>query len=397
MKKILLLLIIIISVNHLFAQSNPKLKELMNDPNITWIGEYETYFPFDIVNSFIDGLSSANFKDISGGLNYRTIDIYLEENQEKIGVDILKIAKVKQMRSIYSKDEDDINPPQYQCNTILLDWVKSGAHKAYFDSDLSQEISKDKLAFLGTKLDSLIIIDSETFEEKDTIIISELKPEQFQLTRAKYYIYFNNKNKTWNIYTHSLAVVAEKIDNNGNLNGYENLFWIPVDNETIAYDYTEAIYPEVRRSAVQVSFDKARVLKQVKSFKESNELLIDEIRKGNENKHISLSESGDIRLNKKQMESIGESTDTVNTVDDVTYEIIEVVVMSPKLEPKNINGVRLVQDWYWDEKLNKLKVNFVSYAPIYDRIVDGILRMRSPLYYEKMMKTKFDKPESKKK
>jgi hypothetical protein len=398
MKKILLLLVIIISGNYLFAQSNPKLKELLNDPNITWIGEYETYFPFEIVNDFIGSMSARDFlRDNYGGLSYRTVDVYSKENQEKIGVDLLKITKVKQMRSIYSEDEDDINPPKYQCNALLLEWVKSRKLKAYYDADLTKGINSEFIESIGISSDTLYVINPETFEPEANWVTNELRLEQIQLTRAKYYIYFNNKNKTWNIYTLSVAVVAEKYDSNGDSKGYENLFWIPVDNDTIVYDYTEAIYPEVRRSVVQVSFDKARVLKQGKSLKESNEILIDEIRKGNEIKHISYYEHGNVKLTKMEMESIGESIDTILYNDSETGEIMKSVVISPKLEPKNINGVRLVQDWYWDEKLNKLKVNFVSYAPIYDRVVNGILMMRTPLFYEKMMKTKFDKQKSKKK
>jgi hypothetical protein len=247
MKKTILLLVIIISGNHLFAQSNPKLKELMSDPNITWIGEYETYFPFDIVNSFLDTMSAKDLLlETEGGVYFRAKDIYSKKIQEKLGVEGIGIEKVKQMRSINSKDKYGIYP-YYQCNVLLLDWVKSGVLKAYFDSDLRQEITKDKLAFLGTRLDTVIHFDPETFEEKDTVIVNELDPREFKLTKAKFYVYYNNSIHNWNIYTLSIAVVAEKYDIDGNLKSYENLFWIPVNNDTIAHDYTEAIYPEVRR------------------------------------------------------------------------------------------------------------------------------------------------------
>lgn len=395
MKKILLLLIIIISVNHLFAQSNPKLKELMNNASITWIGEYETYFPFDILNisSLNDSMSSSAFWDYSGyGSNYRAQDIYSEKFQSFLGVDMIKIEKIKQMWSIYSRDEDGLSPGPFHCNHLLYQWVRSGKLKAYHDADLTKVLEKKELEMLGKSEVTVQTVDTETFEEVQKVEIIDLKPENLQLNKAKFYIYFNNLNKTWNIYTQSIAVLANSFDENDNFKGYENLFWIPVENDTIAYDYTEAIYPEVRRSAVQIAFNKAKIVKQVKSAKETNDSLLIEVRKTKSKKFISFLVAGDMITEYEQI-NIGIKKDTFLVNDPATYEE-KSAYLEKIYNGEDIINVRFVQDWYWDENLKKLKVNYVYYAPIINL---NNINIKVPLFYEKMMKTKFDKLESKKK
>ena len=245
---------------------------------------------------------------------------------------------------------------------------------------------------LGKSEVTVQTVDTETYEEVQKVEIIDLKPENLQLNKAKFYIYFNNLNKTWNIYTQSIAVLANSFDENDNFKGYENLFWIPVENDTIAYDYTEAIYPEVRRSAVQIAFNKAKIVKQVKSAKETNDSLLIEIRKSENRKFITFELQGDMISEIEQM-NIGINRDTVWAVDPLTHEE-KFGYLEKIYDGEDIINVRFVQDWYWDENLKKLKVNYVYYAPIIN--LNNII-IKVPLFYEKMMKTKFDKPESKKK
>jgi hypothetical protein len=388
MKKILLLLVIIISGSHLFAQSNPKLKELMRDPSITWIGEYETYFPFDIVNSssLNDSISLSDFfNSINGGSSWRAQDIYSEKFQNFLGVDKINIEKIKQMWSIYSSDYGGLSPGQYLSNLLLFQWVKSGKLKAYYDSDLTKEISVNVKTF-GLSFDTITIVNPETFEESDTVVAFEISPENLQLSKAKYYLYFDKKNFTWNIYTHSIAIVIKRYDNEGNFLGYESYFWIPLENSSVAFNYTDANYPLVSRSVVQVSYDKARVLKKDNSPIEANKMYMEEIRNGKSKKYISY----ELGYNKIKLdENFGVSVDTIFSKNTDGKD--EIKVIRNKIDSKNIPSMRFVQDWYWDEKLHKLKVNFVAYAPIISRFDnDGNFIAKMPLFWEKMMKTKFD-------
>jgi hypothetical protein len=369
----------------------------MNDPNITWIGEYETYFPFDIVNSssLNDSMSLSDFfNSINSGSNWRSQDIYSKKFQNFLGVDKITIEKIKQMWSIYSSDYGSLSPGQYLSNLLLFQWVKSGKLKAYYDSDLTKEMSKSTAEELGRTIDTVIITDPETLVEIPKAVVNEARPEDFQLSKAKYYVYFNNKNMTWNIYMHSIAPVIERYDNEGNFVGYENIFWVPVENSTAAFNYTDINYPQVLRSVVQVSYDKSKVLKKVNSPIAANEMYMEEIRNGKSKKYISSDELGYNKI--KLDENFGVSVDTIFSKN--TYGKDEIKIIRNKLDCKNIPSMRFVQDWYWDEKLHKLKVNFVSCAPVINILDgDGNFLIATPGFHEKMMKTKFDKQESKKK
>ena len=78
---------------------------------------------------------------------------------------------------------------------------------------------------------------------------------------------------------------------------------------------------------------------------------------------------GNKKMSTREIKKIGNSIDTIITYDVNTFEeVVQVVVNN--LKGEDVNKLRLMQDWVWDEKTKELNIRFVGFKPIIDRFDD---------------------------
>lgn len=77
------------------------------------------------------------------------------------------------------------------------------------------------------------------------------------------------------------------------------------------------------------------------------------------------------------------STDTVATFDPETYEE-KIEIEKNELRAEDVPCLRLVQNWYWDDRQRRLIIDFQSFAPMM-AVLDYMdnLRYYKPLFYRR--------------
>jgi hypothetical protein len=152
--------------------------------------------------------------------------------------------------------------------------VKEGIVIPYKDADLKEKFNQNEIKNFGVKIDTIYTVDPLNFEEKMEVIISELDPIDIKFTKVKYYIYYNTKANIWNIYIKSIAPVKSVMNEMGDLIGYSELFWLPVDNISKIIDYTAANILYAKETRTRVNFEKSKKIKKINSYQEYCEMYL---------------------------------------------------------------------------------------------------------------------------
>jgi hypothetical protein len=92
---------------------------------------------------------------------------------------------------------------------------------------------------------------------------------------------------------------------------------------------------------------------------------------------------GSEAMSRAEVLKIGNSTDTIISFDPKTFSEFKSVVKF-ELKPGDIEEIRLVQDWIWDEKTQQLKFRPLGFAPlIYRYDHNGYFLNSGPMFYRR--------------
>ncbi len=77
--------------------------------------------------------------------------------------------------------------------------------------------------------------------------------------------------------------------------------------------------------------------------------------------------------------------DTVYIVDPITYEEQIEIVYATSLKQKNIQAIRVIEEWNWNKELEILERSSYAFAPVYD-VYDnqGIFRGQNCFFWIKL-------------
>jgi hypothetical protein len=76
------------------------------------------------------------------------------------------------------------------------------------------------------------------------------------------------------------------------------------------------------------------------------------------------------------------SIDTIVSINPNNFEQ-EVKVIKNDIQPSDIRNIRLVHDWYWDNKRQKLYVRLAAVAPMKEEFMSPENIYERPLFYQK--------------
>jgi hypothetical protein len=380
------------NINYLHSQENNFLETLKNNKDIGWIGEYESYMPFEISSDYIvkDSTFNDSYKWILNSAitgYYRTIDVYNQDFQKILGLESFGTIKLKEMfdpnyLSNNSPYNDYHNSPPM--NYYLYYPVKKGLITPYRDSDLKEKINPNEIKNLGVSIDTVYFFDQVTLEEKKEIVINELDPYDIKFTKAKYYIYYNIKDNVWNIYIKSIAPVKSVLNEMGDLIGYRELFWLPVDNISKEIDYTKANILYAKETRTRVNFEKSKKIKEVNSYQKYCEMYINFCKQNTSKLSLFHGYSYNSPMDESEIKNLGVSNDTAYQVDPITFEETKLVVKRES-NFKDLDKIDFVQHWYWDKNKNRLQVLPLYFAPFYNfRDDNGNIKYSVPLFHAKI-------------
>ena len=392
------------SINDLISQNKKFLEELKNNNDIEWIGEYESYMPFEISSEYI--IKDTTFSDsykyilqsaISG--DYRTQDVYNEEFRKNLGLESFSSLRLKEMydptylnkTNNYWNDYFYSNPLIY----YLFNPVKEFKITAYKDSDLNEKLNESELEKMMIWIDTVIVVDSETYEEKMEVIINEIDlANEVQFAKVKYYLYYNSKFNKWNVYVKSISPSKLVRNEMGEITGYKELFWLPVDNIDKKIDYLNSNILYAKETRTRVKFENSKKIKALNSYDNCNKNLLDYCKLNS--LKVNLCHPGTTQLmNESEIKNLGIRIDTVYKLDPVTFKE-NYKVIKEELDPKMIKQIYINQSWYFDRNKHRLQILNTSFEPYTDFLdIQGNVKFRAPLFKYLIVKEKVSKKKNK--
>jgi hypothetical protein len=390
-----------ININYLLSQESNILEDFKNNKDIGWIGEYESYMPFEISSDYVikDSTFNESYKWILNSSvigDYRTRDVYDQEFQKILGLESFTVVKLKEMCDPnYLNKKNNSTYNNYYSATPMIYYlyypVKEGIVIPYKDADLKEKFNQNEIKNFGVKIDTIYTVDPLNFEEKMEVIISELDPIDIKFTKVKYYIYYNTKANIWNIYIKSIAPVKSVMNEMGDLIGYSELFWLPVDNISKIIDYTAANILYAKETRTRVNFEKSKKIKEINSYQEYCEMYLTFCKQNASKLSLFHGHSYNYPMDESEIKNLGLSIDTVYQVDPITFEETKLVVKRES-NFKDLDKIDFIQNWYWDKNKNRLQVLPLYFAPTYDYRDDNEnLKYTASLFLQKLSKTKSKK------
>lgn len=336
-KTLIALFLIILAVQ----TSNAQYDKLQQDPNITWIAE------FTIDHNF--SLSVPDTKE---------------------NVMLTKLYKDPAVNDYSNTDN------------WIIDWVYQsaidGKVNCFQDPGLTQTLSQKAIVDMVSYVDTVVIFDSETYEERVAIVEGSLNPKEIKMLRCNQVIYYNNKSKNFETKLISVAPVINKDSRD------EPIFWIKM-NEEISNnfdihhsDITWGALVYSKSNPLELNF--TNVIKNVDDF--NFQKTIYEQAVNLEKKAESAQGYGsNVFMSSKEIESMYMSVDTVITFNPDTYEEVFRIITN-EFSYDKVAKFRLMQEWYYDSKKNKLLNRLKAIAPIIRfNKESGEFLFLKPLYY----------------
>jgi hypothetical protein len=391
MKKLTLLFCLFIST-HIHAQELITKESLLNNKDISWVGEYIVKMPFDLNTDQIDTVNInynkflSAIKDVDFYWEYRAMDVYPNKYFNNLNLnyfknDFRKRMDVKQSFAAY-----------------LMESVKKNKLTVYKDSELKEAYTKEEIKNLGNSIDTIVTFDPETFEEKLQVVVNELNLNDFTELAALVYVYFNQKTYSWHLVCKSVAPRYKRYDRDGIFIASLPIFWMPVYNYKSKIDYTLAQYTYANETSLGIAFEDDGInkktdseqLKNAENYEKCNEKMFDYIRNNAAKQEIynTIDDDYTTKFSSDEVKNIGSSIDTIITFDSETFkEIVNVLVN--KTDASHVKKIRFNQIWYWDNKERRLKMTALGFAPIINRYDgDGNLLNIGPMFWKKTYKGK---------
>ena len=317
--------------------------DLLRNPDISWVAEYTTDFVMNPENG-ADNFEGPNYLDI----------IQFHNSGTENGIF---------GRKIYAQ--------KYLSQQLYHVLGKSGM-VCYKDSLTAEAMTEKDLYNAMTKVDTGI---GGCYN--DTIIIrNEVSFDQIWAFRVRQLCWYNQKSGAFDARLLAFAPVIDTKDKEGNINGARALFWLKADpkpRRRFKPDRFNYIF-QTRMLGNAPRPEDFKVLKGGLDFKKHFE---QEIR------HPSpdcLDASEYMTLDAALLDQECFGTDTIVTFHPETYE--ETITIEHRNCIKQIERIRFVQNWYYDERRGQLYARLVGVAPLAAiRDSEGNFRYLKPLYY----------------
>ncbi len=319
--------------------------DLLRSPDITWVAEYTTDFEMNPENQ--DELYPRRF-------NYLDV-IQFQNSGIENGLYGGKVFVKKYLG---------------QC---FLQEASRPRNIMYRDSLLVVPFTEQEFFSLLTKIDTVIGgCYNDTF-----IVHNDVSYDEIWCFRIRQVFWYNQKNKAFESRLLAYAPVIDTKDNEGNYKDSRPLFWLKAD-ENLPKRFKSKRFNYIFQTKMKDNapgFEDFNVIKGCFDFKKFFEAEI-----GNPSQQfLSRDNYTPADMQAFRVECFG--TDTIVTFHPETYE--EQVQIKHRNCIEQIEKIRFVQNWYYDERRNRLYARLVGIAPL-AAIRDNkeIFRFYKPLFYQ---------------
>jgi hypothetical protein len=259
---------------------------------------------------------------------------------------------------------------------VISEGSKSGLYTCYEDIELSKPIPEETISTYWKKTSTFTTFDLKTYEEKVEVVEEEILLNAIQGLRCKQVLFYDEKEDQF--FTQLLAVAPLIKDSNENT--VKPIYWIKMDTPLPSgLDLKDKnIVWSVETYAKNTNFYLEKEGVDTPNSNASKGVFLDLFYE--KTKHpasvIELDYYGSDNFNTKDDPLT--ITDTIISFDLETYQELKKPI-NRRIEP---DCFRLVQEWYYDTKRNKLYNKLKAIGPV--QVVNnemGNSMYQTPLFY----------------
>jgi len=310
----------------------------------------------------------------------------------------LPTDSVQQNDIIFWKNFDPKNRVPYEDGEMLFEKIlaaaRSGDWPAWQFADTVRQLSVYEVSRQLDSHDTVVTFDPVTLEEQVKMPISVCDPASFFAIRAKQLLYFDEKKGEFELLTYAVAPMRSMyryFNSKSSISMERHLFdYVPF--WLIMPDFSKKKprkQPNINDSniswAAQIktlgNSPEPEKMRPFKDFKPPvMQVLLDRFRT---DAGLQVYDAFDAPISFEARRSMLFSSDTIVTFDPETYEE-KVEITHKELRAENFPRLRLVQNWYWDDRQRRLVIHFQSFAPLFTIFDEqGNYRFERPLFYRR--------------
>ncbi|TNE64414.1 MAG: hypothetical protein EP344_03730 [Bacteroidetes bacterium] len=335
-----ILLLLTLSVSAVQAQYD----DLLQNPGITWVAEHEADYE----------LNPAYTANLESEYNL---------------LEVIRIIGTRDKNGLYPNSE--ANLPFYLSKEIY-EGIRAGSFECFADAGLTQPLNTEQIQA------SLIWKDST--DESGFVLENEYTLESFVTFRVRQVLYYSGKDRRLGARLLAIAPVAWVSDEYGNMIQHQPVLWIKLPALTARQ---QRRFPKTANYALQTLMkDNTISMDQVEIKKGSFDTKAWATQEVQSPKHKTLSVEVFEPLSPAALKAHIFTTDTVTSINDQGQSVIDRIIQQNALE--DVQKLRLVQNWYYDERLHALDCRLVAVAPMATiSAAGGLFEFDKPLFYVK--------------
>lgn len=255
----------------------------------------------------------------------------------------------------------------------LFDVVLDDRWPAFADAELTQPLTLDDVLSRFSTTDT-ILLNAFTPEEHIAIVRNDLLPADCPLVRVRQLLFYRDQTAEFGLITRSIAPA---------LRDGRALCWLAVPpSGASAPSLDDPNITWARRLRTQAATPTVAALNSLKQ--PAQPVLRVFVQRVRTDTTVAIRDISDWRLvAPDDRELLFFRTDTLITFDPETYEE---KIMIVQIEPifDELQRLRLVQDWYWDERRQRLLTRLVAVGPMVNVMDEqGNFRFSRPLFYRR--------------
>jgi hypothetical protein len=331
--------IIILILCFVASFSNAQIEKLLKNKDITWVAEVENDFYFNDNETTNIKNNMVNVMKISKGKDYATDNYTFFTDKISDAIETKKII-------VY---EDS------HCQKRL-------SNNGYYSVDTVQNINPN------THITSL------------KVITNNLNFHRFKIIRAKQIIYYNSKKAYWGIQTLSVSPLFTWREND--TIKQEPSFWIPIINKKLKLSSKSVVWAIKTSSQEEsnIDFSKATILKNTLNETPLSAFL-DEAKSNKKFKAYNYHDCKDVLSLSNLTQRIVPEKDTTFPLDPETQLPILSTPFIAQNDDFDVSKLKIVQDWFWDDKKQRLCVHTRALAPVKKYVYYTDYSLEMPLFY----------------
>ncbi len=302
-----------------------------------------------------------------------------QAHEEKIGKTINFVTPLK----FLNKTEAEVYETAV-FQDILLNNVKEGKVQIYKDADCKHDISYNDVCHF----DTVNIQDPINYEEKVRVVRNEPFPEQILFFRTRQVVYYNAKEAQFGLRTLAVGPMTKVLNNEGILIDWKPLFWIKVTDLTKKRKLTEsnitwAARMKMSNGIALTEENEVKVLKKVGDNMPMSHLF-NVLEQNPKVPFYTVEESNPkMKYTFEERFRLINYADTIIEINPISNKSAYKIVRY-KMKMDDIKRLRLVQNWYWNDKKKRLEIYLMATAPMKDVNNEaGELLFKQPLFYRR--------------